>query len=249
MPLLDTTRPSFIGYSSGWRRETNSMSACRSGRSKRLTQRKQATASSCSGSSWPRRAASSARRGARVKPPMQAPTGWTERPPSRREDLVAGLLQAQPALHRGAVLFRQGHHALAAEEVGGGEHVDVQGMALDPFPAVVEPPQGPYRRIDRNLEKALEGVDGAHLIRDRTDSADPGGDVRGLAGVPAAQERLEEARRLEDLEAQVDDLAAVDGEVQRSLALDARQIVDPDGPSLAPFRSHRWLPAGDARSR
>ena len=50
-----------------------------------------------------------------------------------------------------------------------------------------------------------------------------------LAGVAAAQERLEEARRLEDLEAQVDDLAAVDGEVQRSLALDARQIVDPDG--------------------
>ncbi len=191
------------------------MSAWRSGRSKRLTQRKQATASSRSGSQLAAQSgelgpARSAREAADA-----GADGVDRAAAEQAQDLVAGLLQAQPALDRGAVLFRQGHHALAAEEVGGGEHVDVQGVALDPFPAVVEPPQGPYRRIDRNLKEALEGVDGAHLIRDRADSADPGGDVRGLVGVTAAQERLEEARRLEDLEAQVDDLAAVDGEVQR----------------------------------
>ncbi len=39
--------------------------------------------------------------------------------------------------------------------------------------------------------------------------------------MPAPQERLEEARRLIDLESKIDDLIAIELEVQRTLALDA----------------------------
>ena len=128
-------------------------------------------------------------------------------------------------------------------------HVDVQRMALDPFAAIVQPAQGAHCWIDLHTEQPLEGVQGAHLIRHRADAADARRDVRGFAGVAAAQQRLEEARRLEDLEAQVDQLAALDGEVQCSLTLDAGEHADVDRLSLCLARGHRWYPATVARSR
>ena len=50
---------------------------------------------------------------------------------------------------------------------------------------------------------------GAHLVGDRADPADAGGDVGGLGVAPAPQQRLEEARRLEDVERDVGDHAVV----------------------------------------
>ena len=62
------------------------------------------------------------------------------------------------------------------------EHVDVERVALDPFPAVQEAAQRVHRGIDRHPGEMLEGVDRRHLVRDRADPADPGHDVEDLVG-------------------------------------------------------------------
>ena len=51
-------------------------------------------------------------------------------------DRVAGLLQRQPPLDQVAAVFGEGERAGVAEEVGGMQQVDVQGVALDPLAAV-----------------------------------------------------------------------------------------------------------------
>src|SRR3954468_23392493 len=69
----------------------------------------------------------------------------------------------------------------------------------------------------------------AHLVSHRADAADAGGDIRGFAKVPPAQQCLEEARRLEYLKAHVGHPAALDLDVQATLALDTGQVTDIDG--------------------
>jgi len=57
-------------------------------------------------------------------------------------------------------------------------------------------------------------VAGAHLVGDRADPADAGGDVGSLLVRTAAKERLEESRRLEDLELDLFDDAIVDSNAE-----------------------------------
>ena len=59
------------------------------------------------------------------------------------EDGVAGLLQLQAAFHDVAVIARQRDGVRVAEEVGGVQQVDVQGVAGDPLAAVQQPAQRP----------------------------------------------------------------------------------------------------------
>ena len=49
-----------------------------------------------------------------------------------------------------------------------------------------------------------------------------------LGELAAAEQRLEEARRLEDLELHLLDLVALDADEHRALALDAREVVGAD---------------------
>ena len=56
----------------------------------------------------------------------------------------------------------------------------------------------------------------------------PGVFIGGLQRIAAAQERLEEARRLEDAELDLFDLAAAQPHIKRALALDAGQGIDLD---------------------
>ena len=78
------------------------------------------------------------------------------------------------------------------------EHVDVERVALDPLAAVEEPAQQADRLGYLDAAEVLHRVDGAHLVRDGADAADAGRDVGRLEERAAAQERLEEPRRLED---------------------------------------------------
>ena len=73
-------------------------------------------------------------------------------------------------------------NAVDAEEVGGMEHVDVEGVALDPLPAVEKAAQ--LRDVRRHSDSAriLDREAGRHLIGDGADAADPRGDV-GRLGV------------------------------------------------------------------
>jgi hypothetical protein len=76
-------------------------------------------------------------------------------------------------------------------------------------------------------------VDGAHLVGDRTDPADARGDVRRLGERAPAQEGLEEARGLEQLQLDVGDLVVLELDEERPFALDPGEIVDLDGSPLA----------------
>ena len=68
----------------------------------------------------------------------------------------------------------------------------------------------------------FHSVDRAGLVGDRADATYPGGYVRNLGESPSLEERLVEARRLEDLELQVDDVlvgASPDATVAYMLAI------------------------------
>ena len=115
-----------------------------------------------------------------------------------REDLVADPLQPQAALDSRPVELGELDRARQAEEVRRVEEVHVEGVALDPLPAVQEAAQRADLRLHLDAEQALEGVDGGQLVGDRADPADPGDDVDDLVGGTPDDEPLEEARRLED---------------------------------------------------
>ena len=113
-----------------------------------------------------------------------------------------------------------------AEEVRRVQQVDVQRVALDPLAAVEQPAQQPDLLRNRYAAGVLDRQARAHLVGDRADPADAGGDVRRLGPGPAAQERLEEPRRLEDAQLDVGDLAVVDDDVHGALALDPGERPD-----------------------
>ena len=87
-------------------------------------------------------------------------------------------------------------------------------MAFYPFTAVDEPPQGAQRPTYNDSERVLYGMAGTHLISDRTYAADTCGDVWHLAVVASTQQGFKEARRLEDLEFDIDHPAFSDPYVQ-----------------------------------
>ena len=147
----------------------------------------------------------------------------------QRHDLVAGLLQRQPALHDIAVVARHLDRAGVAEEVGRVQHVDVQRVALDPFAAIEQPPEIAQRPRNGDAERVFHRMHRAHLIGDRADAADARGDVGHLGEGAAAQEGFEEARRLEDAEARRSRTSpSRTTTLQRALALDAGEIIDLD---------------------
>jgi len=147
----------------------------------------------------------------------------------RRDEAVAHLLERERLLDDLAVVTRHLDHAAVAEEVGRVQHVDVERVALDPFAAIDQPPQVADRAlVDRHPACVLHRPYGAHLIGDRADAADSRGDVGGLGERAAAKQRLEEARRLVDAQLDVDDLAPVELDVHRALALDAREVIRSD---------------------
>jgi len=102
----------------------------------------------------------------------------------------------------------------------------VQRVALDPLPAVQQPAQVGDRLGDGDAAGGLDRRARAHLVGDRADAADAGGDVRRLGIRAAAQERLEEAGRLVDVEPRFFDLVSAGPHVQGAFALHPGQFGD-----------------------
>ena len=140
----------------------------------------------------------------------EADVDRVDRPAAQQfHDRVAGLLEPQAAFDVGAPGACEVDDAVAAEEVGRVQQVDVQGLALDPLPAVQQPAQRRQLPVHDDAAGVLDRSAGAHLVGDRADPAHPGGDVGRLGVGASAQERLEEARRFVDLQPGLGDLAAV----------------------------------------
>ena len=163
----------------------------------------------------------------------------------QREHLVARLLQRQPPLDGRRLVPGELDGAVVAEEVGRVEHVDVERVALDPLSAVEDAAERPERPGQLDAADVLDRVDRARLVRDRADAADAGGDVRRLEARAAAEQRLEEARRLEDPQLDVLDRVAPQPHRHRALALDACEVVRLDRAPL----SHRSTPPGTPARR
>jgi len=153
--------------------------------------------------------------------------------PDERHQRVPGLLEGEPALDGLRRVQRQLDRAGVTEEVGGVEHVDVQRVALDPLAAVQQPSQHPDRLGQSDIAKHLQCIRCARLVGDRTDAADPGGDVGCLGEPPPTEQRLEEPRRLEDPQLDVLDLPALEADRHRSLSLDPGEVVGLDRAALS----------------
>ena len=147
-----------------------------------------------------------------------------------RHDLVPHLLQGEALGDELRVVLGHVDRALVPEEVGGVEHRDVQHVALDPLAAVEEAAQLAEGASHRHATGRFHRVDRAHLVGDGADAADAGRDVGRLGEFPAPQEGLEEARRLVDVEARLDDLVALDLDVEATFPLDPGQRADGDRP-------------------
>jgi len=141
-------------------------------------------------------------------------------------DGVPGLLERQAALHD--VAPGRGHldSAAVTEEIRRVQEVDVQRMALDPFPAVQQPAQVGDRSLDGDAAGVLDRLARAHLVGDRADAADPGRDVRRLSVGATAQECLEEAGRLVDVQPRLFDPVAAGPDVQGAFAFHPGQFGD-----------------------
>ena len=148
--------------------------------------------------------------------------------PAAQDSMIAlpAFFRRRPLWTRARWSFASADRVRIAEEVGNVQEVDVQRVARDPLPAVQQPAQLRERRGDPETERVLEGVAGAHLVGDGADTADPGGDVRGLGVRAAAEERLEEPWRLEDAQLGLLHLRRRGPDAQRSLSLHAGEVVD-----------------------
>ncbi len=145
-----------------------------------------------------------------------------DRPAAKdRHDPVAGLLERQATLDGHAIQGGQLDGVRHSEEVRGVQEVEMQGVALDPLPAVEQPAKGADGRFDRDPGQVFEGVDGGHLVGHRADPADARDDVEHLVRRPSDDQLLEVARCLEDGQVRLDDATVLDDQPERALALDA----------------------------
>ena len=114
-------------------------------------------------------------------------------------------------------------------------------MAAYPFPAVEQPAQSRDLAVDPRPACVLDGLACACLVCDRADAAHPRGDVRRLGVGPAAQERLEKARRFVDVEPHLIHLVAADPDMHSAFALDPGERAG--GERAVPLVCHRGVPA------
>ena len=143
-------------------------------------------------------------------------------------DPVAERLEPEAPLDELGGHFREREATLMAQEVGRVEEMDVERVALDPLATVEQPPQGLDGRRDRDAERLLGRLAGAHLVGHGADPADPGHEVGQFADRATLHELLEEPRRLVDRELRDLDPPVGHPHPQRPLPLDAGQGVDRD---------------------
>src|SRR5579871_3702125 len=110
-------------------------------------------------------------------------------------------------------------------------------MALDPLSAVEQATQGAQRTLHPDAASVFDSMDCTHLVGHGTDTADTRRNIRRLGIGPAPQERLEEARRLEDLKVHLLHAARFETNRERPFTLDAGQVVHLDRLTLHGPRS------------
>lgn len=149
------------------------------------------------------------------------------------EDPIAELLEFQASLDLVREYLGQFDPAMAIEEIGGMEQVDVQHMAFDPFGAVDQTPQRSDGFRDSNAQDRLEGLNGRDLLSDRADATDARSDIGDILDRSASQEGFEEPWGLVDIQFDLLDPRAAQADAQGTFSLDASQDRDTDGTRFA----------------
>ena len=123
------------------------------------------------------------------------------------------------------------------------QHVDMQGMTLDPLAAVKETTKQANRRIDPDSQSPFDRVHCTHLVSDWADATDPRRDVRNFGEVTTAEEGFKKPGRLVDLELHIGYALTHELDVKRTLAFHAGQGVDTNcsGSVSGHVRSHSSL--------
>ena len=157
-------------------------------------------------------------------------------------DRVAGLLEAQPVLDRRAVIARpaRARSDSRGSRAGGAGRRGARGSRSTRRSTGA----GAARTVAGSTSTpnaASKACTARHLVGDRADAADARHDVDDLVRRPADDQPLEVARRLEDLQAGRLDGAVADAQVERALALDARQVADVDRQVGAAGRDDRVM--------
>src|SRR6516165_2406683 len=84
---------------------------------------------------------------------------------------VADFLQPQSSFDDRPVFPGHGNGIWITQKIGSMQHVDMQGVALNPFATIKKTAERPDGRVNTEAQSSLDGMRCAHLIRDRADSA------------------------------------------------------------------------------
>jgi hypothetical protein len=121
--------------------------------------------------------------------------------------VIADLFQPQGILYHLRGNLCQLERRFFSQKVRSLEEINMECMALDILTAVHQTAQRPDLRVCSNSQGILQRHDRAHLIRDRANAADTGSDIGDFLEEAVDQEALEEARRLIDIQTDLDGLA------------------------------------------
>lgn len=125
------------------------------------------------------------------------------------------------------------------QEVRKVQQEDVQRVTVDPLAAVQQPAQLHDFRVHRHAAGIFDGIARTHLVRHRADPADPRGQVGRFGMSPSTQERLEEPRRLVDVQLCPHHGAVAQRDVQCAFTFHAGQGADRQRAYLGVHRSFR----------
>src|SRR3970282_1783511 len=136
--------------------------------------------------------------------PVKTPHACVDRmyfsPSDNGDDFISNPLDFQSPSNDFRTLFCQLQSILHLDKIRGMQEVNVQGMTFDPLAAIHQPAELLHAVAYGHIQSLFHGLNGAHLICDGTNSADPGRDVRCLRIGTAPQEGLKEAGGFEDLQ-------------------------------------------------
>ena len=91
------------------------------------------------------------------------------------------------------------NRAFIAKKVWRMQHINMQYMRLDPFPAVKQSTQSAQLTAKRYAKYIFKRMNRAHLIGDGTNAANSGDDIRRFCVVTATHKSFKKTRRLKDI--------------------------------------------------
>ena len=147
-------------------------------------------------------------------------------PAHEAREFVAELLELQRPLDDLGVRGGQREDGGQPDVVRRGQHVEVRGVVLQEGPVDEKLAKKARALGHPHAQRRLDRLDrGDHMVR-RADAADAGRDQRGLVEAAADDHGFEEARGLDDVEADLADHPVLDVDRYVAVALDAGHVID-----------------------